>query len=59
MAGADGGESSARWTLDIDDASPGEIALKRTRSFLFNLSPRRIGNGGKLAMEIIHVGFLL
>ena len=59
VAGADGGEASAAGPLYVDDAPSGEVALERARCFLFDLSPCRIGNGGKLAMEIIHVGCLL
>ena len=41
--------------LHVDDAPSGKVALERARCFLFDLSPGGIGNGGKLAMEIIHV----
>ena len=59
VAGADGGEAGARRPLHVDHAPSGEVALERARCFLFDLGPRRIGNGGKLAMQIIHGGCLL
>ena len=59
VAGADGREAGARRPLHVDDAPSGKVALERARCFLFDLSPCRIGNGGKLAMQIIHVGCLL
>src|SRR5271157_1884034 len=50
VASADGGEAGAAWPMYVDDASSGQVALEGARCFLFDLSPRRIGNGGKLAM---------
>ena len=45
--------------VHIDHAPSGEVALERARCLFFDLSPRRIGNGGKLAMQIIHAGCFL
>src|ERR1700722_11659278 len=59
VAGADSREQGASRPVQVDDAPSGEIALERARGFLFDLSPCRIRNGSKLAMEIIHVAALL
>ena len=59
VAGADGGEAGAARPLHVDHAPAGEVALERARGFLFDLRPGRVGNRGKLAMQIIHAGCLL
>jgi hypothetical protein len=46
MSGADRGERDTRRSLYIDHPPPGEIAFEGASCFLFNLSPRRIRNGG-------------
>src|SRR6516162_2834797 len=40
--------------MQIHNTSPGEIAFEGARGLLLDLSPRRIGDRGKLAVEIIH-----
>jgi hypothetical protein len=35
------------------------VALKSAGRLLFDIRPRRIGNRGKLAVKVIHIGFLL
>jgi hypothetical protein len=59
VAGADGGNAGAARPLDVDDAPTGEIALERARGFFLDLRLCGIGNGGKLAMQVIHAGCLL
>src|SRR5271157_5608051 len=59
VAGADSRKAGATRPLYVDDAPSGKVALERPRCFLFDLGPCRIGNGGKFAMEVIHVGCLL
>src|SRR6202051_1745421 len=59
VAGADGREVCASRPLYIDHAPSCEVTLEGARCFLFDLSPCQIGNGSKLAMEIIHVVCLL
>ena len=59
VAGADGGEAGAARPLHVDHAPSGQVALERARRLLFDLRPGRIGDGGKLAMQVIHVGCLL
>src|SRR5262249_385707 len=54
MAGPDSGESRTRRPLQIDHPPSGEVAFECASCFLFDLSPRRIGNGSELAMQIIH-----
>src|ERR1700722_2827083 len=57
VARSDRGKTGAARPLDVDHASPGEVALEGARRLLFDLGPRRIGNRGKLAMKIIHAPF--
>ena len=59
VTGADGGKADAAGLPHVDDAPSGEVALERACCLLFDLSPRRLGNGRKLAMQIIHAGCLL
>ena len=59
VAGADGGKADTARPVDVDHAPSGEVALKGARRLLFDIRPRRIGNRGKLAVKIIHIGFLL
>src|ERR1700752_2625104 len=40
VAGADGGETRARWTLHVNQAASGEVALEGARGFFFYRSPR-------------------
>ena len=59
VAGADGGKADTARPVDVHHAPPSEVALNCARRLLFDIRPRRIGNRGKLAMKIIHTGFLL
>src|SRR5215813_4096503 len=52
MAGADGGESDAAWTLHVDDAPAREVAFDRARRFLLDLRPGRVGYRGQLAVKV-------
>src|ERR1700678_1950875 len=45
MAGAPRGEPSACRPLHVHHTASGEVTFERTSRFLFNLSPRLIGNG--------------
>src|SRR5882757_4682799 len=54
MAGADGREGGAARPLHIHDAASGEVAFERARGFFLDLSPRRVGYRGKLAVQIVH-----
>src|SRR5262249_2720335 len=58
-AGADGGKADTARSADVDHAPSGEVALKGARRLLFDIRPRGIRNRGKLAVKIIHAGFLL
>ena len=59
VAGADGGKADTARSVDVDHVPSGEVALEGARRLLFDIRPRRIGNRGKLAVKIIHTGFLL
>ena len=59
VAGADGGKADTARAVDVHHAPPSEVALKGARRLRFDIRPRRIGNRGKLAVKIIHGGFLL
>jgi hypothetical protein len=59
VAGADCGKGDAARALHVDHAPSGEMALEGARRLPLDVRPRRIGNRGKLAMKIIHAGFLL
>ena len=59
VAGADGGQRGAARRMHVDHAPSGEIALERARGFFLDLRPGRVGNGGELAMQVIHAGYLL
>ena len=59
VAGADGGQPGPARCLHVHHAPPGQVALERARRLFLDLRPGRIGNGGKLAMQVIHVGCLL
>src|SRR5260221_425691 len=54
MARADGREGDAARPLHIHDAASGEVAFERARGFFLDLSPRRVGDRGKLAVQIVH-----
>src|SRR5262249_21649656 len=54
MAGADGGESDAAWTLHVDDAPAREVAFDRARRFLLDLRPGRVRYRGQLAVKVVH-----
>src|SRR5260370_3086558 len=56
MARADGREGDAARPPHIHDAASGEVAFERARGFFLDLSPRRIGDRGKLAVQIVHNG---
>ena len=59
MTGADGGKADAARSVNVDHAPTGEITLEGARRLFFEVRPRCIGNRGKLAVKIIHTGFLL
>jgi hypothetical protein len=59
MAGTDGGQADTAWPVDVDHTPSGEVALESARRLLFDIRPGRIGDRGKLAVKIIHIGFLL
>src|SRR5262249_40339201 len=59
VASADGGKADTTWPVHVDHAPPREVALERARRLLFDISPRRIGNWGELAVKIIHIAPLL
>jgi hypothetical protein len=59
VAGADGGQPGSPRRIHVDHPPPGQVALERARGLFLDLRPGRIGNGGKLAMQVIHVGCLL
>jgi hypothetical protein len=52
MTGACGRNAGTAWSLKVDHAPSGKVALERARCFFLDLGPRRIGNRGKLAAEI-------
>src|SRR5215831_1424966 len=54
MPGADRGQGGAAWAVQIDDAASGEVTLQSARSLLLDLRPRRVGDWGKLAVEVVH-----
>src|ERR1700737_3645394 len=56
MAGADGSEGNAARPLQIHDTTTGEVAFEGARRLLIDLHPCRVGDRGKLAMQIIHAG---
>src|SRR5215467_10305247 len=54
MPGADRGQSRAARAMQVDNAASGKITLQGARSLLLDLRPRRIGDWGKLAVEVVH-----
>ena len=56
MPGADAGEFRAARALDVDHATAGDAAPEGARHFIFDLRPGRTGDGGELAMQVIHIG---
>jgi hypothetical protein len=59
VAGADGGKADPARALHVNHAPRREMALEGARRLLLDVCPCRIGYWGKLAMKIIHAGFLL
>jgi hypothetical protein len=58
-ASADGREGGAARPLHVHHAPAGKVQLERTRGFFLDLGPGGIGDGSKLAMEVIHGGGFL
>ena len=54
MPSADGGEGDAARPVQVDDPTGGEIALQGARRLLLDLGPRRVGDRGQLAVQIVH-----
>ena len=59
VAGADGRERNAAWSLHVHNAPAGEVALEGARRLLLDLRPRGIGDRSELAMKVIHETGLL
>src|SRR5262249_22308117 len=59
VAGSDGRKGDTPWSLDVDDAPRGEVALERARRLLLDLTPRPVGDRGELAVQVIHETGLL
>ena len=55
MAGADRGEHQTARVLNVNHPAARQVAFKRARRFLFDLSPGAVGDRGKFAMEVIHL----
>ena len=59
VASADGGKADTTRPVDVDHAPSGEVALEGSCRLLVDVGPRCLGNRSKLAVKIIHIGFLL
>lgn len=55
MTDADGREIGPLRALHVHDPPRCRVALEGAGCLLFDLRPGRLGDGGELAMEIIHV----